>query len=58
MYTLKIPLGINADGRLLFGTNYGLVVLDANKVENMEKLASTVFTGLHINGAAYVARYG
>ena len=42
---------INADGRLLFGTNYGLVVLDANKVENMEKLASTVFTGLHINGA-------
>lgn len=41
---------INTDGRLLFGTNYGLVALDAHKVENMEKPVSTVFTGLHING--------
>lgn len=41
---------INTDGRLLFGTNYGLVALDTHKVENMEKPASTVFTGLHING--------
>lgn len=39
------------DGRLLFGTNYGLVVLDADKVNNMEKSVPTVFTGLHINGA-------
>ena len=42
---------ISIDGRLLFGTNYGLVALDAGKVENMEKPVSTVFTGLHINGA-------
>lgn len=41
---------INTDGRLLFGTNYGLVALDTHKVENMEKPVSTVFTGLHING--------
>ena len=41
---------INTDGRLLFGTNYGLVALDTHKVENMEKPVSTVFTGLHVNG--------
>jgi len=41
---------INTDGRLLFGTNYGLVALDTHKVENIEKPVSTVFTGLHING--------
>ena len=48
---------INTDGRLLFGTNYGLVALDTHKVENMEKPVSTVFTGLHINGT-HAARHG
>lgn len=42
---------ISSDGRLLFGTNYGLMVLDADKVENLVKPVSTVFTSLHINGA-------
>ena len=41
---------INTDGRLLFGTNYGLVALDTHKVENMEKPVSTVYTALHSNG--------
>lgn len=42
---------VSNDGNLLFGTNYGLVVLDANKIENLDKPASVIFTGLQINGA-------
>jgi len=42
---------VSNDGKLLFGTNYGLVVLDANKIETLDKPASVIFTGLQINGA-------
>ena len=42
---------VSNDGKLLFGTNYGLVVLNADKIENLDKPTSVVFTGLQINGA-------
>lgn len=42
---------VSNDGKLLFGTNYGLVVLNADKIENLDKTTSVVFTGLQINGA-------
>ena len=51
MYIVKNTACVSNDGKLLFGTNYGLVVLDANKIETLDKPASVIFTGLQINGA-------
>lgn len=54
-YTLGNVYGENSacageEGTLLFGTNYGLVVIDPDKVSDVHPLHSVTFTGLHVNG--------
>lgn len=54
-YTLGNVYGENsscmgADGTLLFGTNYGLVVIDPDNISSMHPSHSVVFTSLYING--------
>ena len=39
-----------ADGKLLFGTNYGLTVIDPKKMLGNETFSPIVFTNLKING--------
>lgn len=39
-----------ADGKLLFGTEYGLTLVDPKKVGNNESVSPVVFTSLRING--------
>ena len=39
-----------ADGKLLFGTNYGLTVIDPKKMLGNEAFSPIVFTNLKING--------
>lgn len=41
---------IGADGKLLFGTNYGLTVIDPMKIPSNEVFSPVVFTNLYING--------
>lgn len=41
---------VGVDGRLLFGTNYGLLVIDPDKIQDSETFSPVVFTDLHING--------
>lgn len=38
------------DGKLLFGTNYGLIVIDPEKIQESEAMLPVVFTGLYVNG--------
>lgn len=38
------------DGRLAFGTNHGLIVLDTREVKNKENNPSVTFTDLKLNG--------
>ena len=38
------------DGQLLFGTNYGLAVIDPKKIPSNESFSPVVFTNLYING--------
>lgn len=39
-----------ADGKLLFGTNYGLTLIDPEKMPASTSFSSVVFTNLHVNG--------
>lgn len=41
---------IGTDGKLLFGTNYGLLVIDPNRIQDSDTFSPVVFTNLHING--------
>lgn len=41
---------VGEDGKLLFGTNYGLLVIDPNKIQDNEAFSPVVFTDLYING--------
>ena len=41
---------MGADGKLLFGTNYGLTVIDPMKIPSNEVFSPIVFTNLYING--------
>lgn len=41
---------VGADGKLLFGTNYGLTVIDPKKVPSNESFPPVVFTNLYVNG--------
>lgn len=41
---------IDADGKLLFGTNYGLTVIDPMKIPSNEAFSPVVLTNLYING--------
>lgn len=41
---------IGADNKLLFGTNYGLTLIDPMKIPSNEKFSPIVFTNLYING--------
>lgn len=38
------------DGKLLFGTNYGLIVIDPDKIQESETFSPVVFTDLYVNG--------
>ena len=38
------------DGKLLFGTNYGLIVIDPEKIQDSEAFSPVVFTDLYVNG--------
>lgn len=38
------------DGKLLFGTNYGLIVIDPEKIQDSETFSPVVFTDLYVNG--------
>lgn len=38
------------DGKLLFGTNYGLIVIDPQKIQGSETFSPVVFTDLYVNG--------
>ena len=38
------------DGKLLFGTNYGLIVIDPEKIQDNETFSPVVFTDLYVNG--------
>ena len=35
---------------MLFGTNYGLLVIDPDKIQDSETFSPVVFTDLHVNG--------
>lgn len=39
------------DGKLLCGTNYGLVVIDPRKIQTNEAFSPVVFTDLYVNGS-------
>ncbi len=41
---------VDADGKLLFGTNYGLTVIDPKKIPSNESFSPVVFANLYING--------
>lgn len=41
---------MGVDGKLLFGTNYGLIVIDPEKIQESETFSPVVFTDLHVNG--------
>lgn len=41
---------VGIDGKLLFGTNYGLLVIDPDKMQDSETFSPVVFTDLHVNG--------
>ena len=41
---------VGVDGKLLFGTNYGLLVIDPDKIQHSETFSPVVFTDLHVNG--------
>ena len=41
---------VGVDGKLLFGTNYGLLVIDPDKIQDSETFSPVVFTDLHVNG--------
>lgn len=38
------------DGKLLFGTNYGMIVIDPDKLQESEVFSPVVFTNLYVNG--------
>ncbi len=38
------------DGRLAFGTNHGLIILNTKQIKNKEKVPSVTFTDLKLNG--------
>lgn len=38
------------NGKLLFGTNYGLTVIDPKKISSNESFSPVVFTSLYVNG--------
>lgn len=38
------------DGRLAFGTNHGLIILNTKQIKNKEKILSVTFTDLKLNG--------
>ena len=38
------------DGKLLFGTNYGLMVVNPRKIQSNEAFSPVVFTNLYLNG--------
>uniref|UniRef100_UPI0025B0558D hybrid sensor histidine kinase/response regulator n=1 Tax=Bacteroides acidifaciens TaxID=85831 RepID=UPI0025B0558D len=38
------------DGRLAFGTNHGLIILNTKQIKNKEKIPSVTFTDLKLNG--------
>ncbi len=40
----------SADGRLLFGTNYGLAVIDPGQIPVKQSFSPVVFTNLYVNG--------
>lgn len=40
----------SADGRLLFGTNYGLAVIDPTQIPVKQSFSPVVFTNLYVNG--------
>lgn len=40
-----------ADGRLLFGTNYGLTLVDPKKIPSNESFSPVIFTNLYVNGS-------
>lgn len=41
---------VNKDGKLLFGTYYGLTVIDPHKLPNSASFSPVVFTDLYVNG--------
>ncbi len=41
---------VGADGKLLFGTNYGLTVIDPKQIKSNESFSPVVFTDLYVNG--------
>lgn len=41
---------LGVDGKLLFGTNYGLTVVDPRKIPSNESFSPVVFTNLYVNG--------
>ena len=41
---------VGVDGKLLFGTNYGLLVIDPDKILDSETFFFFFFTDLHVNG--------
>lgn len=41
---------MGTDGKLLFGTNYGLVVIDPRKIHGNDAFSPVVFTDLSVNG--------
>lgn len=38
------------DGKLLFGTNYGLIMIDPHKIQGNDTFSPVVFTDLYVNG--------
>ncbi len=42
---------VGMDGKLLFGTNYGLLVIDPDKIHDSEAFSPVVFTNLEVNGS-------
>lgn len=41
---------VGKDGKLLFGTNYGMIVIDPEKIQNNDSFSPVVFTNLYVNG--------
>lgn len=41
---------MGADGKLIFGTNYGLTIIDPKKIPTERLLSPIVITGLSVNG--------
>lgn len=45
---------VGADGRLLFGTNYGLTIIDPEQIKSNESFLPVVLTDLYVNGIQVV----